>query len=469
MKRFFVVAMVVIFSFASIGCAAMREQQNPLRFSFESLGADYESRIDGQGYDNRTSVNITGLSLPVSAGQSVTSPGGDLPDLLAIPVASQCSKYVVTKYDTDATYADVLSMKASLDAILEQSLLVSVSEIKVALAAIALERTKKVSPKEATDDEQLSAIAKTLGVSALDETSISTAKTTALAQKMNAQQQVNSSLAKVRGLSSKKNLFVVRWTGTTQASGGGAAGSIFSADANKGSKQVGFAVIAGIRDSSVMLGKDFITRVSVEKKQFEKGVAGKDIETVFGDPYVVLFTRAAKHIAYSEQIDLQAAMSAKINIKPEQLHALGGTGLLEVLKQQEVSLGLMVGAALAASNSGGLTEPQRELYEYRFWAREVRGKTIESELRRQQGYAIVYHNRSTVMQARKAIPSDASGFNDCMHVVPRDGSVATGGVETSGATYCLPLQSKDWSKKTWEEWEPDTKRCIDLRENLLAR
>ncbi|SSB97410.1 hypothetical protein SAMN04488697_10838 [Pseudomonas sp. 43mfcvi1.1] len=464
------------------GCSFWSAKEHPIQLSFEDLGADYESRGDAQGHENRTSVNITGLSLPISAGQTVTSPGGELPDLLALPISAQCSKMVVTKFNTDAVYSDVVGIKAALDGLAEQAVEVSVADVKLTLASIGLSKVKGKTAQEAGADLQLSSIAKSIGAKSVDEAGLTAAQSDAFMAKLAAQDKVKTSLAELRKLGGKKNIVVARWSGATQTEGGVGVGSIISADSKTSSKQTGYVILAGIRDTSIRLGKDFVTRVQVEKKQYEDNKDSNDIETMFGDPYIVLFTRAAKYVAYSEQVDMSVALAAKLRLSPEQLTAIGGAGVLDLLKQQELSLGYAIASALAAANQGSLSEPSREEYEYRFWAREVRSKAIEEEQKRLQGYSIIYHNRATIIQARNRIDASSTAANECMHVVPKAGAIADVGIEKLGTEFCLPdradipaptaadpTHTVKWSKVDWSLWRPRGNRCIDLAEDILKR
>jgi hypothetical protein len=454
---------------ALCGCATVNEQKNPIRFSLETLGSDYASRGDTQGNQNRTAVNITGLSLPISAGETVTTPGGDLPDLLAIPISADCSKYTVTKFDTDAEYSDVLSLKSNFDELTEQALDVSVADIKLLLISIGLDRAKGKTAQEVSGDANLTMIEKMVGAASPDNDGFSAAQAAILAEKVSAQQQMRSLLKEIRGLGSKKNIVVARWAGSQNAGGGLSVGSIISGDASSSTKQSGYVILAGIRDTSLLLGKDFTTRLKVEKKQFESGKSPNDIETLWGDPYIVLFTRAAKYVVYSEQVDLSAALSAKLQLSPDQLKAIAGGGVMALLKQQELTLNYTFGIALAAANQGGLSEPKREEYEYRFWAREVRSKAIEEEQKRLQGYSIVYHNRANVIRARNAIRDSVATVDECMHVVPKNGSLESVGAENLGTEFCLPdKQLSDPDHSDWTRWKPKASRCIDLGRDILA-
>lgn len=469
MRNIFGAASFVLATTLLSGCSFWSGKEHPIQLSFEELGADYDARGDAQGHENRTSVNITGLSLPISAGQTVTSPGGELPDLLALPISAQCSKMIVTKFDTDAAYSDVVGIKSALDGVAEQAIEVSVADVKLTLVSIGLSKVKGKSAQEIAADLQLSSIAKNVGAKSVDEAGLLAAQSDALSSKLAAQDKVKTALAELKRLGGKKNIVVARWSGSTQTDGGLGVGSIVSADSKTSSKQTGYVVLAGIRDTSIRLGKDFVTRVQVEKDQYKDNKDSNDIETMFGDPYIVLFTRAAKYVAYSEQVDMSVALAAKLRLSPEQLTAIGGDGVLDLLRQQEISVGYAIASALAAANQGSLSEPRREEYEYRFWAREVRSKAIEEEQKRLQGYSIIYHNRATIMQARNRISASSSEANECMHVVPKAGAIASVGIERLGTEFCLPERSEDWSKKKWLSWKPNANRCIDLKEDVLAR
>lgn len=461
--------LLTLASVLCVGCSATNLKESPAQLSFEKLGSDFTSRGDSLGHENRTVINVSGMGLPVGVGQTVTSPGRANPDLLALPVSATCSRVVVTKYDTDATYDDVKSVSEKIDEIADEAAEIGAEEVKLVLIEIALSKALSVDAQAFSNDISIRSIAGSVGAASVDSAGFTKAKTDALQKKLAAMQKVTTLRRDLRGLLGKKNIIVSRWSGDNSDSGGLSVGSIVSVDGKGSSAESGFVVMAGIRDVSLQLGRDFITRLKVEGKQFKSGRYGDDVETIFGDPYVVTFSRSAQYVKYSRQLDAAAALALKLQLSPEQITTIGGEGLKALLAQQSFQVGYAVSAAIAASNQGGLSTPSREAYEYRFWAREVRSRSLELESKRGQGYGMIYYNRADIIKARDRIGEASAEADECMHVVPKSGAVVDSGIERLGDEFCLPIKEGNWSDKTWRSWRPDINHCINLGENILSR
>ncbi|WP_174951833.1 hypothetical protein [Burkholderia lata] len=467
----------MILVFLLNGCAGKADVNSPIRLSFEQLGAESETRRTEQGLDVRTAISITGLSLPTVAGQTIMSPGGKLPDLLAVPVAGSCSRLIVNRYDTDATADDVRTIKTKLDELLDLSVHIAALESQQQLGYLGLTAAQGASDAKETGS---AAIAAAIGASGTTIDAISAAQKKIAADLDAAKQTVNANLKDVRNFSQKTGVIIARWTTSQDKTASASLGTIFGASRKASDTTTGFVVMAGIRDVSLQIGTDLITRLAVER---DDPGASVDVENIFDAPYIETFSRSAKFLAYSEQLDAARALTAELRLTPQQLTSLVGSDVAKnLLLQQQITLSYISSAIISASNQGIIGNSKIEAYPYLFWPRPARAKTLDLErIRRNDGpnstvgWKDVYSNRTTLISLKKKfegldakVIERAKNDDTCWYIIPKEGAYKSVGYFDTGNWLCRP-DSRQYGSKSWPEWNPVPSQCIDISADLLKK
>lgn len=467
-----VLLLMVISGMLSACDSLPRKDSAGIQVSFEQLGVESATRSTVQGLDVRTAFSVTGLSLPTVVGQNVMSPGQDRPDLMAIPIAGMCSKIVVTSYETDAEMTDVSNIKNQLDAIQQQAIKVLDLQMRKQFAEMAVGLSQSGGGKE-----QLDTLIKVLGVagsSAADFQAAQQTITSALDSETRALQTI---LSNVKTAASKSGVMVARWSSAKQDDTKFAIGSLLGAEKSGSKATAGYVVIAGIRDASLQIGTDFITRLAVEYADAAEAI---DVENIFDSPYIEIFSRSAKYIAYSEQLDASAAFNMALKVTPQDIESLLGSGSYKLLlKQQQFTLDSINAAVLSVSNQGMFSKAKTEVYPYVFWPRPARAKAQDLErIRRNgndgKGWKDVYSNRATLMSLKsrfarygKNVVEKAKEINDCSYWVPQTGPYETKTPADLGNEFCVPTRdSVDNNPKDWRLWMP-TERCMNFSKDML--
>lgn len=461
--------------FLLCGCASKPDVNAPIRLSFEQLGAESETRRTEQGLDVRTAVSITGLSLPTVTGQTIMSPGGKLTDLLAVPVAGSCSRLIVNRYDTDATVDDVRNIKAKLDELLDLSVRIAVLESQQQLSYLGLAAGQGASDAQNTGNAGIAAV---IGASTASPDAITAAQKKIATDLDTAKQTVNADLKEVRSFSQKTGVIIARWATAQDTTASASFGNILGASGNASNVTTGFVVMAGIRDVSLQIGTDLVTRLAVER---DDPGAAVDVENIFDAPYIETFSRSAKFIAYSEQLDAARALAAQLKLTPDQLTALAGPGVVKnLLLQQQITLSYISSAVISASNQGIVGNSKTEAYPYLFWPRPARAKVLDLERVRRNdggnstvGWKDVYSNRMTLMSLQKRFEGldpkliqRAKNDDACWYIIPKEGAYNEVGYYGTGNWLCRP-NPKQYASKSWPEWSPVKSQCIDVSADLL--
>lgn len=438
-----------------------------IQLSFEQLGAGTATRNTDQGLDVRTALSVTGLNLPTVVGQNVMSPGKDNPDLMAIPTAGMCSRIVVTSYDTKAGLADVMKIKNQLDAIQQQTIKVLSLQARKQLADIGVG-----SFQNGSSNEQLNTISRVLGVAGNSAADFQTAQATISSALDKETSALQSALADIKTAASQSGVMVARWSSSKQDDTKFAIGTVVDTGNSEKRSTAGYVVIAGIRDASLQIGMDFITRLAVEKTDLYGDV---DVENIFDSPYIETFSRSVKHIAYSEQMDVATAFSMSLKLTPKDIESLlGSAGYKILLMQQQFTLDYINAAVSSASNQGVFSEARTEAYPFTFWPRPARAKAQDLERARRNGtdgigWKDIYSNRVTLIELKsrferysKNAVGNAQGINDCSYVVPKSGAYNSVAYPEMGTTFCWPKSSHNH----WRSWAPSN-QCMDFSKDSL--
>ena len=457
----FISELIRIFAIVNVallmGCASNSKYDSPIRFSLEELGSSISDRNGAQNIGYRTSINISGISIPQVTGQIITVPGDNLPDLLASPVSTTCSKIIETKYVSDATYSDVNTIAAVIDELNIIYLKKTVNQIKkIAIA----------SASETADNKLRSLALNILDVEQADETEL--AKISVLLdleyKKLAAEEQTK--FEELTRLNNKKNVIVTNWEKVIKANGGLTLGTIFTGTKKLEEKRNGFLIMADMRTSTLVSGDDLAIRIGRDKKS---GRTGSD--SIFSDTYITIFSLGAKHIAYSEAIDASDYLGTSLNITSDQLKLLLKKDVKAFFDQQSISLSAAIARALRAANRGVITNPTRKVYEYRFWGDTVMSQANLAELKRMDSYTSIYSNRGSIdeITLNSHANERSTRLSSCMHVIPKNQpSVDFTNQGNVGYEFCLP---KGWNESSKLEsigkasagsWAPDNNACIDL-------
>lgn len=448
-----------------------RKDSAGIQVSFEQLGVESATRSAAQGLDVRTAFSVTGLNLPTVVGQNVMSPGQDQPDLMAIPIAGMCSKIVVTSYETEATMADVAKIKSQLDTIQRQAIKVLSLQMRKQFAEMGVGLSQSGGSKE-----QLDTLTKVLGVAGKSATDFQAAQQEISSALDNENGALQTTLLNVKEAASKSGVMVARWSSGKQDDTKLAIGSLVGAEKSSSKATTGYVVLAGIRDASLQIGMDFITRLAVEYADASGQI---DVENIFDSPYIETFSRSVKHIAYSEQLDASAAFSMALKVTPQDIESLLGSGGYKLLlMQQQFTLDAINAAVLSVSNQGMFSKAKTEAYPYMFWPRPVRAKAQDLERIRRNGtdgvgWKDIYSNRATLMSLKsrfdrygKTVVSNAKAINDCSYWVPKSGAYETRTPTDLGNEFCVPTD-ESVSNPKWRSWVP-TKRCMDFSTDMLS-
>lgn len=142
-------------------------------------------------------------------------------------------------------------------------------------------------------------------------TAIGVAKTKYEASKLAFEQQINQVSTSI----TKSGIIIYRWTTQKEQEASITLGSILGLSENKTIKYNGFALIGGLRLSTLYLGNDLVSQWSNLKKD-------SDYNSRF---QLTTHVMQAKHILYLSEYDMQSKLSAQLEASYSQLKNLPET------------------------------------------------------------------------------------------------------------------------------------------------
>ncbi len=379
-----------------------RSADRAIQLSFEQLGSDAASRRGDYNY--RTAVNVTGVSLPYSVGSMVSNPGAAMPELLALPQSYGCSKIVDTIYpyrdgDPDLGAAAVAGVSSEIDAAAAALAVQTAARLRLAILAAASRRADEIRERESDAekaaaaieaDEAIAAARRSLRMDGFSPEQVAAARNALEGQLAAAHDQQAEATARLRALRAHPNLMVFRWSAEETRRAGIQLGSIFGGRSERGQARTGYVVLAHVRTAALSPGADMVWATELARQRPDW------IERTFGDRYVTTFTLAARHVAFSEDRNWSALLSAGLNLNASELALLLGGDVQELLSSQSLQLEAALAAIVSASSQGSIAAPERRLWDFRMTSSEARQYSAYLESRRNNGYSVVYSTRMTI-------------------------------------------------------------------------
>lgn len=429
--KFIALSMLSLSSLLS-GCAS---QDKTIALSLEQLGAEARSYEYGIGGSpsfllqdkqfTRTSINITGLTVPVAVGELVSSPWSEVPETLAVPYRTGCSLIVETTFDTGLTDAEarktVYGAAIALKGINEAAAVKASLEYRAEVAAYAVTYVSKIGEDAALKDEATLILAKAVGVtmpSAIPTgekpilKAFSDARILASIDADEAVANYNKKIKDLDAAAAVPNLIITRWKATTDERQSGNLGGIGKGSRSAYLQRSGYVVLADIKITTLIPGDDLAHRI-VQDREIEIGRTGSD--TVFGKPSVVTYTLSAKHLSYVEDQNYSETISSSINLTADELTQTLGGDIGRLLKQQSAKFESTLQRNGAVGGQGLVSTPQRTVYRYNFAGDRNRYLATQAQSERMEEYNVVYSNRTTLERENKRVRgplmADGSSFD----------------------------------------------------------
>jgi len=175
-----------------------------------------------------------------------------------------------------------------------------------------------------------------------------------------ARRSLDARVASANALITDSGLLVFRWA-TNEERSGSAGTSLFSGEASKARASSGYAIVAGMRESTLYVGPDITSLDLHLEDDFHWGYAllWNWLPWIFSsgpDEHVRITTRCVQvqYVAYLQEVDLAEFVTARLSATVEQLKGLDAT--LAELDRIEVELAFAKAASL--SNEGLLGNPE---------------------------------------------------------------------------------------------------------------
>jgi len=456
-----------LFILAGMFLSACGTSSSPrLSVAFENLGGEIATREGDNQIKYRNSYSVSGITVPQPVGSLATVPGDKIPDIYATPIDLQCSRIIEQEFPSvDAKIADVIAVRDQLQAVISLAVLEAHLSLRLGLVNHAL---KVLERNPAADDPALVAAMKAVeaavGLVSPDKSALEAARAKLAGEKDQIVAQLRKAESQAIDGARKKNLIVTRWQATDESGGNFSFGKIFGAADSHKSAASGLLVLAHLRTATLVLGDDFLIHRTLQQNNQLTG-----IDTLFDDAYLVTHSLAAKHRAYTEQIDLEKVLTIGLKLEAAQIGKILSGDILELIEAQTVDLQRRLSSIIRAANQGVVDQPVLRVYHYRFFGDEARSAAAMAEMKRLSGYSEVYRVRSNVATLRALAEKRSARVHGvgqfwCMHSVPNDGGKFC---RPAGWNGCDAKIKELNEMKTWK-WEADTHECISFDSDLLA-
>lgn len=436
-----------------------------MHFALENLGAETTNRTGSDDIAFRTTVTMHGLGTPSSVGAFITVPSRKLPDLLATPITTGCSRIIeqnfeVDGYDTTEPTPDTRAKNAltaladALDTLIIASARRAQADLQIGLVDLGKSHIGSV-----TDAPTKTQIATLLNLKKdYSQGSLDALLLPLKVQRDEADKEVGSALETINGLQSR-NVLLLNWTEIEEGGLAAAFGEFVSSTAKQRKQRDGYLLVAGLRITTLQMGDDFAVWL---KREREFGRTGSDM--LFGQTHLVTQQIAARHLLFREEASMERALAASLALSYTQLDA----PIAELLREQQLRATAALANSLHASSRGRTQRTGMKIWPYRFWGDTAQAAASHAELKRGKDFSSFYQVRADLATLAGKAKTSSDGGVRCMHMIPEktDGVRAYDAATRPTTRFCLPLGWKNGSLASFdpnpETWKPDNGYCVDF-------
>jgi len=370
-----------------IGCT---KPNGGLSIAFEELGSEVNSKYGSEGLRYRSSINISGLGQNQVIGEILTVPGENLPDTYAIPIFTGCSKVAVSIYDNNRSIEDVIRVKNALNTLIQKESLSVVLKTEIYFIELLEKRLSEKGEKKTLKIE----IKKRYPVhneayrEALeDQLSLLHSKLDKLNKEILEQRATMDNIP--------VGIMIAHWSSKKTKKSRGFISSLFNSQSHKELNREGFVVLAGLKTESIWLGDDFAWYTMNDKD-------GSDA-ILDNNGYIVTYKLSAQHRAYSETLDYQSLLNTKLSLSTKEIKGILGKTYAKLFHDRQMELQFSLSNMISSTNTGTLTAPTKDLFEYRFKEDDEYAKSVKYNYKRTSGYSEVYSVRSNIADIKKSL------------------------------------------------------------------
>jgi len=403
--------LMVFTLFLFIGC---NKPTQGVSIAFEELGGEVGHKNGYATTAYRSSVSVSGLGQNQIVGSILTVPGQNIPDTYSIPIITGCSKVAVTEYATEATQKDVRNVRDALDTLVQYSTTLALLEAEQLILGEWMDKLHSIKDqtKEANQIKEtiirlyeLQGITKEHNISEIFR-ALELPKQAFSRDITEINKEIALTKHHLQKAREKSGLVITNWSRVQEGNGSVALGAISSGSSSMKKRRGGYLILAGIRIESLWLGDDFAMYISQRK---EHALTGSDsILSPYG--FIVTFSISAKYRAYSESLDYKKVLSSKLNAQISELSKLVGKDYRTYLKEYSLRLSKSIDNAVRSANSGFLSSPKKQLFEYRFVKDKAFAQSMIASYQRSNGYLPVYAVRSNIADLKKYINNVPEAF-----------------------------------------------------------
>lgn len=191
---------------------------------------------------------------------------------------------------------------------------------------------------------------------------------------------LNSKLLEIKKLAATRNVVITRWARDKRNVISAGLSDWLGLNGQGHEAKSGVLVFGDIRTVTLLTGDDFIDMLKGMDKRYREFVK---------DSGVTVFTIQAKHGAYSADMDMEKAVSIRLNLTKDQLRSLSKTF-------QEINLTFSgsFGVALDLSNSAFLSSSHVEAEPRCFFPPAAYDESIKREIKASDGYQLLFAVRA---------------------------------------------------------------------------
>ena len=385
---------IILLSVMILGFIGCSKPNGGLSIAFEELGSEVNSKYGSEGLRYRSSINISGLGQNQVIGEILTVPGQDLPDTYAIPIFTGCSKVAVSVYDNNRTIKDVVRVKNTLNTLLQKESLSIVLKTEIYFIELVLKRLSQKGEKK----ELKAKIKKRYHV---HNERYREALENQLSSLHSEHDKLNKEILKQRATMDNipTGIMIAHWSSKKSKKARGFISSLFNIENSKELSREGFVVLAGLKTESIWLGDDFAWYVMNDKD-------GSDA-ILDNNGYIVTYKLSARHRAYSETLDYQSLLNTKLSLSTKEIKSILGGTYAKLFHDRQIELQFSLSNMISSTNTGTLTAPRKDLFEYRFKEDNEYAQSVKYNYKRTSGYSEVYSVRSNIADIKKSLTDKA--------------------------------------------------------------
>jgi hypothetical protein len=183
-----------------------------------------------------------------------------------------------------------------------------------------------------------------------------------------------NALTQFRTNASKPGIVVANWSQDSAKKGGFSVAPILSGGGSKSGRRKGIVILGGIRVSQLFIGNDF--------KSIFLNLTTAD-SRFFGDLGITTYLLQAKNVMSVNEVDLERALNASVNLKAEYFTGAGGAAILKDIESIQIEYESAFASQLNNLSSIGDMKWQKE--EVSFELKDSRQSLTNLEPKLQNG------------------------------------------------------------------------------------